>query len=107
MKERTGKEWVPTPVRAAILLLFRLKKGDEGVRAAVGDVLGDESEKGTLEGNMDSFRRDEKVWTDLEMQAGAAATYAGFAELARRPYRVMDLMCKVSYEVSRISYTRE
>lgn len=79
-----------------MLLLLRLGKGDAAVMAALGDVVAGRSEEGTLEGNVDGFKRDEEVWMDLRTQAVAAAMYAGFEELAEAPDRVTEMLCKVS-----------
>jgi hypothetical protein len=83
-----------------MLLLLKLKKGDEAVRAAVGDIFGSEDEEGSLEGNVEGFKEDEEEWTDIRTQTTVAAMYAGFKELAQVPDRVMELLCKVSQLLS-------
>lgn len=79
-------------------VLLRVGAGDGGVRGAVGDVLGrgGGGGGGFLEGNVGGFRGDGAVWADLGTQAVAAAMYAGFEELARRPEGVRELLCKAS-----------
>lgn len=78
-----GKWFVPTPVRAAMQLLLRLRAGDSLVRDAVGGVpfvgsgSGGETGGGLLEGNVEGFRRDEKMWKDLGTQARAALAFVG------------------------------
>lgn len=86
-----SRTWfIPTPVRAALQLLLRLKAGDARVRDAVGGGVlpfgggagtGGTIEGGLLEGNVDGFARDEKVWRDLGTQASAALRFAGAAEV--------------------------
>lgn len=82
-KDADGLEhsWsLPTPVRAAIQILLRLKAGDEAVKDAVGGVPfigGGMTDEGRLEGNVAGFSRDEEVWKDLGMQAMAALRFAG------------------------------
>ena len=86
-KDRAVREerwYVPTAVRAAMQLLLRLGQNDEAVLDAIGSIPivggsggGNGDRKGTLEGNVDGFRSDEKVWNDLGMQARAAIKYAG------------------------------
>jgi len=75
------EEWLlPTPVRAAMQILLRLKAGDEAVKDAVGGVPfvgGRTTAEGKLEGNVEGFSSDEELWKDLGMQAMAALKFAG------------------------------
>jgi hypothetical protein len=79
------KWFVPTPVRAAMQLILRLRTGDEEVRDAVGAVpfvgptgtTGGEKGEGVLEGNVQGFSGDDEVWKDLGTQAAAALRFAG------------------------------
>jgi SET and MYND domain-containing protein len=83
-REQWEEKWfVPTPVRAAMQLLLRLKQNDQVVRDAVGDVpfinSSGENREGVLEGNVQGFRdyEDGTVWKDLGAQARAALKFAG------------------------------
>lgn len=83
-KEEQEEKWfVPTPVRAAVQLLLRLRQGDGAVRDAVGCVPfvndGGGDDGGVLEANVARFREygTGAVWDDLGTQARAALRFAG------------------------------
>jgi hypothetical protein len=80
-------------------LLLRLQRGDEAVKAVVGDVFRDGVPDGpaTLESNLASYQAEGQFWTDLGLHASAAATYAGMDDLARSPDGVRELLCRVSF----------
>ncbi|KAK0671160.1 hypothetical protein QBC41DRAFT_59708 [Cercophora samala] len=67
IREATGKDWLPTPVRALAQVLLT---NDKTIRDPFD---GDDP----LEGNLDGFKADEQVWGDFELQAMAAMTYSG------------------------------
>ncbi|OIW35588.1 SET domain-containing protein, partial [Coniochaeta ligniaria NRRL 30616] len=76
---KDGKWFVPTPVRAAMQLLLRLRQNDRAVRDAIGDVPGEGEKEGVLLSNVEGFREygDGTVWKDLGAQAAAALRFSG------------------------------
>ncbi|KAK0656182.1 hypothetical protein B0T16DRAFT_315127 [Cercophora newfieldiana] len=67
VRANVGKDWLPTPTRAG----------------------------GTLEGNVESFRREEGVWADFELQAMAAVVYGGLLESDEMLARAKEILCKI------------
>lgn len=89
IRERTGKDWVPTPVRAVAQVMLLLKAGDEEVTKAFGP-------GGTLESNVEGFKTDEELWKDFELQATGAVVYAGLLQSDETLKQAMEVLCKVS-----------
>ncbi|KAK4170166.1 hypothetical protein QBC43DRAFT_249275 [Cladorrhinum sp. PSN259] len=88
LRETLGKEWLPTPVRATVQVLLRLKGKDEAVVEAFrGD--------GRLEGNVEGFKSDEQVWKDFELMSMAAATYSGLLQGEESLKEAMEVLCQV------------
>lgn len=88
VRANAGRDWLPTPTRAVAQVLLLLKAGDKAARAAFG-------EGGTLEGNVEAFRRDEAVWGDYELQAMAAVVYGGLLESEEMLATARAVLCKV------------
>ena len=89
IRERTGKDWVPTPVRAVAQVMLLLKAGDEEVKKAFGP-------NGTLESNVEGFKTDEELWKDFELQATGAVVYAGLLQSEETLKQALEVLCKVS-----------
>ena len=104
VREKAGKDWLPTAVRGVAQVLMRWRAGDEKVREAFFSGGGAGGSEWGLEGNVEGFRKDgEEVWRDLELQGAAAVVYAelvgegeGVLERAR------DVLCKVGCLVLRV-----
>jgi len=88
VREKVGKDWLPTPTRAVAQVLLSLKSGDPAMMAAFGD-------EGSLEGNVEGFRGVEEVWADFELQAMAAVVYGGLLESEEMLTRAKEVLCKV------------
>lgn len=88
VRANAGRDWLPTPTRAVAQVLLLLKAGDKAARAAFG-------EGGTLEGNVEAFRREEAVWGDYELQAMAAVVYGGLLESEEMLATARAVLCKV------------
>ncbi|KAA8635392.1 hypothetical protein SMACR_00488 [Sordaria macrospora] len=88
IRERTGKDWVPTPVRAVAQVMLLLKAGDEEVTKAFGP-------GGTLESNVEGFKTDEELWKDFELQATGAVVYAGLLQSDETLKQAMEVLCKI------------
>ncbi len=88
VRESVGKNWLPTPTRAAAQILLLLKAGYPPVVAAFGD-------NGTLEGNVDAFKRHPEVWADYELQSMAAVVYSDLVESEEMLERAKIILCKV------------
>ncbi|AEO65402.1 uncharacterized protein THITE_68287 [Thermothielavioides terrestris NRRL 8126] len=71
VRESAGKEWLPTPAFG----------GGGGAWA--------------LEGNVEGFRADEALWRDFELQAAAAAVYAGLLESEETLEKAREVLCKI------------
>jgi SET and MYND domain-containing protein len=115
VRERAGKDWLPTPVRAVAQVLLLLQqqqqqqagKGKDGkngkgggddddvLREAVSEAFLGSANEGGLEGNVDGFRADGEVWRDFELQAAAAVVYAGLLEGEEMLERAREVLCKV------------
>ncbi|KAK3355971.1 hypothetical protein B0H65DRAFT_64635 [Neurospora tetraspora] len=88
IRERTGKDWVPTPVRAVAQVMLLLKAGDEEIVKAFGP-------GGTLESNVEGFKTDEELWKDFELQATGAVVYAGLLQSDETLKQAMEVLCKI------------
>ncbi|KAK3384728.1 hypothetical protein B0T24DRAFT_673503 [Lasiosphaeria ovina] len=88
MASRTGKDWLPTPVRAVMQVMLLLKAGNAAAAASFGD-------GGSLEGNVDAFKRDAEVWNDLKLQSMAAVVYGGILESEEMLERAERVICKI------------
>ncbi len=88
VRDNVGKDWLPTATRAVAQVLLLLKAGDPDIVAAFGD-------GGSLQGNVDGFRKDEKVWADFELQAMAAVVYGGLLESDKMLARAKEILCRV------------
>ncbi|KAL2256009.1 hypothetical protein VTK26DRAFT_2352 [Humicola hyalothermophila] len=125
VRERAGKEWLPTPVRAVAQVMLLLEAGRRATRrgkaagkdagegevqvererdlvdvmgeafAGGGDGEGGEESSGFLEGNEEGFRAMEDVWRDFELQAAAAVVYAGLLEKEETLERARRVLCKI------------
>lgn len=93
IKERTGKDWLPTPVRAVAQVMLLLKAGDEETVKAFGPG------GGTLESNMEGFKTDQGLWGDFELQATGAVVYAGLLQSDETLKQAVEVLCKVSLAV--------
>jgi len=82
VRSKVSQDWLPTAVRAAVQLLLRW--GDEGVVQAVG----------RLADNLDAFKT-KTIWADIELQALAACTYAGWETTTENLHLASTLLCKV------------
>ncbi len=82
VRSQVDQDWLPTPVRAAVQILARLD--DDRVREAV-DV---------LDGNVDAFKAHQ-IWSDVELQALAACTYAGGGTAEDKLALAAEILCKV------------
>lgn len=89
VREKVGKDWLPTPTRAVAQVLLLLKAGDPAMLAAFGDEC-------SLEGNVEGFRGVEEVWADFELQAMAAVVYGGLLESEEMLTKAKEVLCKVS-----------
>ena len=83
VKSKAGLDWLPTPVRSVVQLLLRWT--EDGVAATVE----------RLESNLEGFKSN-KIWADIELQALAACTYAGWETTSENLDLVSALLCKVS-----------
>ncbi|KAK3986926.1 hypothetical protein QBC44DRAFT_132028 [Cladorrhinum sp. PSN332] len=88
LRETLGKDWLPTPVRATVQVLLRLKGGDESVVEAF-------SGKERLEGNVERFKSDKQVWNDFELMSMAAATYSGLLQNEEGLKETVEVLCQV------------
>ncbi len=88
VRSRAGKDRLPTAVRAVLQVMLR-PKADGVVAQAFGP-------GGWLEGNVEGFKRDSKVWDDIELQSLAAAVYGGLSTEAGVLETVREVFCKVS-----------
>ncbi|KAK4454674.1 hypothetical protein QBC34DRAFT_392352 [Podospora aff. communis PSN243] len=88
VRTNVGKDWLPTPTRAVAQVLLLLQARDGAAEAAFGKV-------GTLEGNVQGFREDEKVWADFELQAMAAVVYGGLLESEEMLSTAREILCKI------------
>jgi len=93
VRGNVGKDWLPTPARAVAQVLLQLKAGDPATVAAFGN-------GGSLQGNVESFRRHEEVWADIELQAMAAVVYGGLLESEEILESAKEVLCKVGAIVS-------
>ena len=82
VRSKVSQDWLPTQVRAAVQLLLRW--GEEGVAGAVD----------RLQGNVEAFRT-KKIWADIELQALAVCTYAGWNTTDENLALASTLLCKV------------
>jgi len=88
VRTNVGKDWLPTPTRAVAQILLLMNAGDPAAIAAFGD-------GGSLQGNVEGFKRDEQVWADFELQAMAAVVYGGLVESDEMLTRAKEILCKV------------
>ncbi|KAM7190552.1 hypothetical protein V8F20_009685 [Naviculisporaceae sp. PSN 640] len=88
IRSTTGKEWLPTPVRAVAQVLLLLQAGDTTMAEAF---LGPEG----LEGNVEEFRKDSDVWADYELQAMAAVVYGGLLQSEEMINKAKEILCKI------------
>lgn len=84
VQRSVDKDWLPTPVRALVQVLLRWD-ADEDLRRGFG----------TLEGNVDAFRRREDVWKDVGLQAYGGMAYSGRKETDDELHMARDILCKV------------
>ena len=86
VRERAGKDWLPTPVRAVLQVVAKMQS-DSRVAEAFRP-------GGWLEGNVEGFKSDKAVWEDIELQTMAAAVYG---DLRMDTIEVVkEIFCKVS-----------
>ena len=86
VRERAGKDWLPTPVRAVLQVVAKMQT-DSRVAEAFRP-------GGWLEGNVEGFKSDKAVWEDIELQTMAAAVYG---DLRMDTIEVVkEIFCKVS-----------
>lgn len=88
VRANVGKDWLPTPTRAVAQVLLLLAARDPAVVAAFGP-------GGSLEGNVEGFKREHQVWADFELQAMAAVVYGGLLESEEMLTRAKEVLCKV------------
>ncbi|KAK5654770.1 hypothetical protein OQA88_6806 [Cercophora sp. LCS_1] len=86
--EASGRDWLPTPTRAVAQVLLLLAAKDKAMEAAFGN-------GGLLQGNVDGFRRREKVWSDFQLQSMAAVIYGGLPETDQMLERAKEVLCKI------------
>ncbi|KAK3330872.1 hypothetical protein B0H66DRAFT_77985 [Apodospora peruviana] len=90
IRSTTGKDWLPTPVRAVAQVLLLLKTQDPAMITAFVD-----RQKG-LEGNVDEFRKNaQDVWADYELQAMAAVVYAGLLQSKEVLNTAKEVLCRI------------
>jgi len=82
VRSHVSQDWLPTPVRALVQILLRWD--DDRVRDAVG----------VLESNIEAFRRV-SMWPDLELQALAGCTYAGWETTSDNLNLAVEVLCKI------------
>lgn len=88
IRQTTGKEWLPTPVRAVAQVLLLLQAGDTTMAGAFFS-------PGGLEGNVEEFRRNPEVWADYELQAMAAVVYGGLLQSEETVNKAKEILCKI------------
>ncbi|KAK4211416.1 hypothetical protein QBC37DRAFT_320356 [Rhypophila decipiens] len=88
IRETTGKEWLPTPVRAVAQILILLQTGDPTMTKAFSSTEG-------LEGNVEGFKRNKEVWADYELQAMAAVVYGGLLQSEEMMHKAKEILCKI------------
>ncbi|KAH8885128.1 SET domain-containing protein [Thozetella sp. PMI_491] len=87
VRERAGKDWLPTPVRAVLQVMAKLR-GDGVVAQAFGP-------GGWLEGNVEGFKQDKQVWEDIELQSMAAVAYGGLPMEQSTLEAAKEIFCKI------------
>ncbi|KAL2019463.1 hypothetical protein VTK56DRAFT_9579 [Thermocarpiscus australiensis] len=98
VRAQAGRDWLPTPVRATAQVLLLLSgAGDDhrAVREAFECGSGDGNSGLLLEGNVEAFRRDEKVWADFELLACAAVGYAGLTGGEEMLAKAREVLCRI------------
>lgn len=88
LQKELGKDWLPTPVRATVQILLLLKAENDAVADAFEG-------KDKLEGNVEGFKTDAKVWQDFELMATAAAVYSGSLQNEQGLDAAKDVLCQV------------
>lgn len=81
VRAAVGKDWLPTPVRALVQILFRLSE--------VQDVVAN------LEGHSDKFRARKELWENMKLQAYAGLHYTGRKEDDANLNMAAEILCKV------------
>ncbi len=82
---RAGHVWLPLPVRAVVQILLRWAS-EPAVRDAVAG----------LDGHVERFRASAEGRRDVELQAMAACTYAGWDTTEQNLKLATEILCKVS-----------
>ncbi|KAK0628519.1 hypothetical protein B0T17DRAFT_588610 [Bombardia bombarda] len=88
VRANAGKDWLPTPVRAAVQVLMLLQARDRAVVVAFGP-------RGSLEGNVEAFRRDAAVWADFDLQGKASLVYGRLLGTNEMLGRAKEVLCKI------------
>lgn len=88
IRENTGKEWLPTPVRAVIQVLLLLQAGNAAIAEAFFGRQG-------LEGNVEDFKKNQELWADYELQAMAAVVYGGLLQSEEVVAKAKEILCKI------------
>ncbi|KAK4188009.1 hypothetical protein QBC35DRAFT_497557 [Podospora australis] len=103
VRQSANKNWLPTPVRAVIQVLFLLKEGNAraieaflGGENAAQDNIDDVWVSGdALEDNVEGFKSHPKIWLDFKVQATAAIEYCGWKPTPDTVLSAQQILCQI------------